>query len=71
MWHTQGDTLEEAVANGEEALELYVEGLREDGRSLDAAAGSRSRATRELDRLLDDLPPGDSTAAIRTERDTR
>ena len=34
--HTQGDTLEEATANAEEALELYVEGLREDGRSLDA-----------------------------------
>jgi predicted RNase H-like HicB family nuclease len=33
--HTQGDTLEEAMANAEEALELYVEGLREDGRSLD------------------------------------
>jgi predicted RNase H-like HicB family nuclease len=34
--HTQGDTLDEAVANAEEALELYVEGLREDGRTLDA-----------------------------------
>jgi predicted RNase H-like HicB family nuclease len=30
--HTEGDTLEEAVANAEEALALYVEGLREDGR---------------------------------------
>ena len=34
--HTQGDSLDEAVANAEEALELYVEGLREDGRTLDA-----------------------------------
>jgi predicted RNase H-like HicB family nuclease len=34
--HTQGDTLDEATANAQEALELYVEGLREDGGSLDA-----------------------------------
>jgi len=34
--HTQGDTLAEATANAQEALELYVEGLREDGRPLDA-----------------------------------
>jgi predicted RNase H-like HicB family nuclease len=34
--HTQGDTLEEATANAQEALDLYVEGLREDGLSLDA-----------------------------------
>src|SRR5581483_1178148 len=34
--HTQGDTLDEAAANAREALDLYVEGLREDGRSLDA-----------------------------------
>lgn len=34
--HTQGDTLEEATANAQEALELYVKGLREEGRSLDA-----------------------------------
>lgn len=33
--HTQGDTLEEATANAQEALDLYVEGLSEDGRSLD------------------------------------
>jgi predicted RNase H-like HicB family nuclease len=33
--HTQGDTLEDATANAQEALELYVEGLREEGRSLD------------------------------------
>ncbi len=33
--HTQGDTLEDAIANASEALELYVDGLREDGRPLD------------------------------------
>jgi predicted RNase H-like HicB family nuclease len=33
--HTQGDTLEEAMANASEALELYVEGLREEGQPLD------------------------------------
>ena len=32
--HTQGDTLDEARANAEEALALYVEGLQEDGRPL-------------------------------------
>jgi predicted RNase H-like HicB family nuclease len=34
--HTQGETLEEARANAEEALSLYVEGLQEEGRPLDA-----------------------------------
>ncbi len=33
--HSEGDTLEGAMANAQEALELYVEGLREEGRSLD------------------------------------
>jgi len=33
--HTQGETLEEATASARETLELYVEGLREDGRSLE------------------------------------
>ena len=33
--HTQGDTLEKASENAKEALELYVEGLREDGQSID------------------------------------
>jgi len=32
---TQGDDLEEATANAEEALALYVEGLREEGRPLE------------------------------------
>ncbi len=33
--HTQGETVDEATANASEALELYVEGLREEGRPLD------------------------------------
>lgn len=32
--HTQGDDLDEAAQNAEEALALYVEGVREDGGSL-------------------------------------
>jgi predicted RNase H-like HicB family nuclease len=32
--HTQGESLEEATANAREALELYVEGLRQAGRSI-------------------------------------
>jgi predicted RNase H-like HicB family nuclease len=32
--HTQGDSLEDATANAEEALALYVGGLREEGRPL-------------------------------------
>lgn len=34
--HTQGETLDEARTNAEEALVLYVEGLREEGRPLGA-----------------------------------
>ena len=33
--HTQGENLEEATESAREALELYVEGLREDGRPLE------------------------------------
>lgn len=33
--HTQGDDLEDALTNATEAVALYVEGLREDGESLD------------------------------------
>jgi predicted RNase H-like HicB family nuclease len=33
--HTQGDDLEDAMANASDAVALYVEGLREDGESLD------------------------------------
>jgi predicted RNase H-like HicB family nuclease len=34
--HTQGDTLEEATANAEEALALYIKGVREEGRTIGA-----------------------------------
>jgi predicted RNase H-like HicB family nuclease len=40
--HTQGDTLDEATENAREALELYLEGLREEGRSLDVGVVRRS-----------------------------
>lgn len=33
--HTQGESLGEATENAREALALYVDGLREDGRSLE------------------------------------
>jgi predicted RNase H-like HicB family nuclease len=33
--HAQGDTLDDATEAAREALALYVEGLREEGRSLD------------------------------------
>lgn len=33
--HTQGNDFEDALANATEAVALYVEGLREDGESLD------------------------------------
>ncbi len=33
--HTQGETTDEALKNATEALELYVEGLRDEGRSFD------------------------------------
>jgi predicted RNase H-like HicB family nuclease len=39
--HTQGDPLDEATDNAREALELYVEGLREDGRSIDTGVVRR------------------------------
>jgi antitoxin HicB len=34
--HTQGDDIEQATDNAREAVGLYVETLREEGRSLDA-----------------------------------
>jgi len=40
--HTEGDTLEEAVSNAEEALALYVEGLREEGRALNMGVVRRT-----------------------------
>lgn len=33
--HTQGDDVEDALANATEAVALYVEGLREEGESLE------------------------------------
>jgi predicted RNase H-like HicB family nuclease len=39
--HSQGETLDEAIANGQEALELYVEGLREEGRPIDTGVVRR------------------------------
>jgi predicted RNase H-like HicB family nuclease len=49
--HAQGDTLEEGTESAREALELYVEGLREDGRSLEMGIvrrfGVRCRCPRE------------------------
>jgi predicted RNase H-like HicB family nuclease len=39
--HTQGDSLDDATDNAREALELYVEGLREDGRPLDTGVVRR------------------------------
>jgi predicted RNase H-like HicB family nuclease len=33
--HTQGDDMDDAMANANEAVALYVEGLREDGEQLD------------------------------------
>jgi predicted RNase H-like HicB family nuclease len=35
--NSQGDTLAEAEANAQEALQLYVEALREDGRTVESA----------------------------------
>jgi predicted RNase H-like HicB family nuclease len=34
--HTQGEDLDDAMVNATEAVTLYVEGLREDGESLDS-----------------------------------
>jgi predicted RNase H-like HicB family nuclease len=33
--HTQGEDMDDALANAREAVALYVDGLREDGESLD------------------------------------
>ena len=40
--HTQGETLDEAMANAEEALQLYMEGLREEGRPIGAGVVRRT-----------------------------
>jgi predicted RNase H-like HicB family nuclease len=39
--HTQGDSLEEATDNAREALSLYVEGLREEGRPIETGVVRR------------------------------
>jgi predicted RNase H-like HicB family nuclease len=33
--HTQGEDMDDALANAQEAVALYVDGLREDGEPLD------------------------------------
>jgi predicted RNase H-like HicB family nuclease len=40
-FHTQGEDLDDALANAEEAVVLYVEGVREDGGSLDSGVVRR------------------------------
>jgi predicted RNase H-like HicB family nuclease len=40
--HTEGDSLDEALENAREALELYVEGVREEGRSIDSGVVRRT-----------------------------
>jgi len=40
--HTQGNTLDEATANAQEALGLYIEGLREEGRPIGAGVLRRT-----------------------------
>lgn len=40
--HTQGDDFDDAMANANEAVALYVEGLREDGDALDTGVIRRT-----------------------------
>ena len=42
--HTQGEDLDDATENAREALVLYIEGLREDGRSVDSGVVRRTLA---------------------------
>jgi predicted RNase H-like HicB family nuclease len=39
--HTQGEDLDDATDNAREALELYIEGLREEGRPIDSGVVRR------------------------------
>ena len=39
--HTQGDSIDEATENAREALDQYVEGLREEGRPLESGVVRR------------------------------
>jgi antitoxin HicB len=41
--HTQGEDMDDAFANAEEAVALYVEGLREDGETLELGVIVRRR----------------------------
>ena len=40
--HTQGETLEDATLNAREALALYIEALREEGRRLETGVIRRT-----------------------------
>ncbi|HVC06996.1 MAG TPA: type II toxin-antitoxin system HicB family antitoxin [Solirubrobacterales bacterium] len=40
--HTQGDDIDDAMANASEAVTFYVEGLREDGEPLDSGVIRRT-----------------------------
>jgi predicted RNase H-like HicB family nuclease len=40
--HTQGEDMDDAMANASEAVALYVEGLREDGEPLDSGVVRRT-----------------------------
>jgi predicted RNase H-like HicB family nuclease len=40
--HTQGDDMDDAMENASEAVALYVEGLRDDGESLDSGVIRRT-----------------------------
>jgi predicted RNase H-like HicB family nuclease len=51
--HTQGETLDEGTANAEEALALYVEGLRAEGMPIGAGI-----VRRKLPLLRDGAPAG-------------
>jgi antitoxin HicB len=42
--HTQGEDLEDATENAREALTLYIEGLREDGRTAESGVIRRTLA---------------------------
>lgn len=40
--HTQGDDFDDAMKNASEAVALYVEGMRDDGESLDSGVIRRT-----------------------------
>lgn len=62
-----------AVASGQ-TRSGYIAGLAETEIGRGSGPGKNPetrRAMRVLDRLFDDSPPGDSTAAVRADRDAR